>query len=134
MYGSVAQTVHIAGLNSNYTFSSTAECTQAVNAANYAKGQGTEIYSVSYNSGSSGCASDPAPYYNDPCLTMQNIASTPLSQYFFSVPLQNEKGTQCPNAISITYLDQVFTTIAGDLETSRLVPGNVTATWSVVPN
>jgi hypothetical protein len=123
MAGNVAQTVSIGGLTAQKTFSTTGECTQAVNAAKYDQGLGTKIYSISYNSGSSGCSSSgETPPYNDPCDTMQGIASLPLSQYFFSVPNHKTGGTQCPNAIPITYLYQVFTTIAGDLESARLIP------------
>ena len=52
----------IAGMNGNL-FSATAECTQAVNAADWAKGvkqsdsTSTLIYSISYGSETSGCTS-----------------------------------------------------------------------------
>lgn len=124
MDGNVAQTVSIGGLTAQQTFATTAECTQAVNAANYDKGLGTKIYSISYNSGSSGCTTGETSPYNTPCGTMQGIASLPLSQYFFSVPNHETGGTQCPNAIQIQYLYQVFNTIAGDLESARLIPNN----------
>jgi hypothetical protein len=125
MAGSVAQTVAIGGLNSNKTFSSTGECTQAVNAANYAKGQGTEIYSISYNSGSSGCTSGETSPYTTPCATMQGMASSPLSQYFYSVPNHVTGGTQCANAVPVSYLYQVFSDILSKLESARLIPLNV---------
>ena len=135
MGGTVNQSVVISGMN-NKLYSATAECTQAVAAANYAKtttqsdGTATEVYSISYGSETSGCtsgesvpaiASNPA---NTPCATMANIASTPLTQYFFSVPqtISGKTSTICSGAVPITTLDQVFTTIAGDLMSSRLIP------------
>ena len=136
--GTVAQTVPIGGLTPSKTFSTTGECTQAVNAANYAKGQGTEIYSISYNSGSSGCTSGETAPYNTPCGTMQGIASLPLSQYFFSVPNHARRGTSsstvCPNAAYVQYLYQVFGAISTDLQTARLIPGTVTGTWTTANN
>ena len=113
------------------------DCEQAVQAASYAKGQGTLVYSVSYGSETTGCASDKTTYnfkpasityhgdgnYTTPCATMQGMASLPLSQYFFSVPSSaTSGGTICSNAVPITTLNQVFTTIRGDLTVSRLVP------------
>jgi len=141
MGGSVNQTVsssNIAGMNGN-VFSSTAECTQAVNAANWAKGQtqsdgtSTEIYSISYGSETSGCTSgESVPAIggnsaNTPCATMAGISSTPLSKYFFSVPqtVNGTTSTVCSGAVPITQLSQVFTTIAGDLSGARLIPNAV---------
>jgi hypothetical protein len=119
------------------------DCDQAVQAANYAKTFSTAtqaptlIYSISYGSETTGCATDKTTYsykangvtivgngvVTTPCATMQNMASTPLSQYFFSVPDTTvANGTVCANAVAITSLNQVFTTIAGDLTLSRLVP------------
>jgi hypothetical protein len=116
------------------------DCDQAVLAANYAKtysavGQPpTLIYSISYGSETTGCATDQTTYtgpggvkgngvITTPCSTMQNMSSTPLSQYFFSVPDTTvANGTVCANAVAITSLNQVFSAIAGDLTVSRLVP------------
>ena len=138
MGGSVKQTEKVGGMTSGSLFSSTGECTQAVNAANWAKtttqsdGTSTKIYSVSYGSETSGCTSgetvpsiagNPA---NTPCATMANISSSPLSQYFFSVPQSKSgQGTICTGAVAITQLSQVFTTIAGDLTSARLIPNSV---------
>ena len=139
MAGSVNQSVTVGGM-SGKLFSSTAECTQAVNAANWAKttkrsdGTATEIYSVSYGSETSGCTSgesvtsvaNPPNPSNSPCATMDNISSLPLSKYFFSVPQSKSgQGTICNGAVGITQLDQVFTTIAGDLTSARLIPNSV---------
>jgi hypothetical protein len=57
---------------------------------------------------------------------MDNISSLPLSKYFFSVPQSKSgQGTICNGAVGITQLDQVFTTIAGDLTSARLIPNSV---------
>jgi len=138
MGGSVAQTVTIGGMTKSGLFSSTGECTQAVNAANWAKttkqsdGTSTEIYSVSYGSETSGCTSGETPPYNTPCGTMSGIASSPLSQYFFSVPqtVSGKTSTVCGGAVPITQLSQVFSTIGGDLMSSRLIPSSVSASWT----
>ncbi len=135
MGGTVNQSVVISGMNGKL-YSATAECTQAVAAANYAKtttqsdGTATEIYSISYGAETSGCTSGesvPATGGNaadTPCATMASIASAPLTQYFFSVPqtVSGKTSTVCTGAVPITTLDQVFTTIAGDLMSSRLIP------------
>jgi len=139
MGGSVNQTVsssNIAGMTGSL-FASTAECTQAVNAAQWAEKQTnpddstkTKIYSISYGSETSGCTSgENVPAIggnsaNTPCATMAGIASSPLSQYFFSVPqtVNGKTSTVCSGAVPITQLSQVFTTIAGDLSSARLIP------------
>jgi len=132
MGGSVNQTVSksdIAGMN-NSLWSSTGECKQAVNAATWAQkqtqsdGTSTKIYSISYGSETSGCSTDTSPTMT-PCQTMSGIASQPVSRYFFSVP-QNGGTTVCTGegypSVPITQLNQVFTTIAGDLTSARLIP------------
>jgi hypothetical protein len=126
--GTTKQTVsssQIAGMNGNL-WSPTAECTQAVNAANWAKATGTLIYSISYGSETSGCTSGETKPYNTPCGTMEGISSTPLTQYFYSVPQSGSgNNTVCAGAAPITQLSQVFTAIGGQLTTSRLVPNVV---------
>lgn len=129
--GTVPQTVTFGGMK-NSLYQSTGECTQAVNAANYAKtykeadGKSTVIYSVSYGSETSGCTAGETAPYTTPCATMQGIASVPNSQYFFSVPNSTTKGgTICTGAVPITKLDQVFVAIKSDLQGSRLIPNSV---------
>jgi len=107
-------------------YSPTAECQQAVTAADSAKGAPYNIliYSISYGSETSGCTAGDTL---TPCQTMAGIASLPLSTYFFSVPqaVSGKTSTICSGAVPITQLSQVFTTIAGDLESSRLIPNSV---------
>ena len=109
---------------SGSVYPTTAQCQQAVTAAAAAKAAGTLIYSVSYGSETSGCSTGDTL---TPCGTMSAIASTPLTQYFFSVP-QTVNGvttTVCSGAAPITTLSQVFTDISGDLGSSRLIPNSV---------
>ena len=109
-------------------FSGTNECAQAVAAADWAKGYveadgtKTEIYSVSYNSANVQCQTDKTAITD--CTTMQDIGSTPSSQYFFSVP-GKKGGTTCTGAVPITQLDQVFSAIQADLFSARLIPNGV---------
>ena len=124
-------------------FTITNECQQAVTAASAVKsykepdGTYTQIYSVSYGSETSGCAYDQAPYGNSgltPCMTMAQIATIPsgvtagvtVNPFFFSVPNSTTKGgTICTGAEPVTQLSQVFTTIAGNLTSSRLIPNSI---------
>jgi Flp pilus assembly protein TadG len=117
------------GPSAGATYLATNECQQAVQAANWAKTQTppTLIYSISYGSETTGCSTDTAASsVRTPCATMQGISSTPLSQYFFSVPMNDPSNptetTVCANAVPLTALNQVFTTIAGQLTVARLVP------------
>ena len=127
MGGTVNQTQTVTGMTGNL-FSGTNECAQAVAAADWAKGYveadgtKTEIYSVSYNSANVQCQTDKTTITD--CTTMQDIGSTPSSQYFFSVP-GKKGGTTCTGAVPITQLDQVFSAIQADLFSARLIPNGV---------
>jgi Flp pilus assembly protein TadG len=113
-----ASSTQMGGTASSYSASN--ECAQAVSRAGVAKAAGTIIYSVSYGSETTGCPTDASTY--TPCYTMQHMASTPTSQYFFSVPQSgSSNNTVCAGARSITSLNQVFTAIGQDLTTSRLI-------------
>jgi len=113
------------GPSAGLTYPASNECAQAVSAASYAKTHGTLIYSISYGSETTGCSTDGGAL--KPCDTMQGMASLPLSQYFFSIPMHDSSNptqtTICANAVPLTSLNQVFTTIASQLTVSRLVPG-----------
>jgi Putative Tad-like Flp pilus-assembly len=122
VYGPCASAT--APCTATHIYPATSECTQAVQAAQYAQGKGTVIYSVSYGSETTGCTSETgSSSYKTPCATMQGMSSLPLSQYFFSVPdSTTANGTVCTGAVSLTKLSQVFSNIAGQLTVSRLVP------------
>jgi len=137
MGGNVSQSVIIPKMNGSL-YSASAECQQAVNAANYAKtykqsdGTSTEIYSVSYGSETSGCTAGDTI---TPCQTMEDISSLPLSQYFYSVPqtVNGKTSTKCSGAVPITQLDQVFKAIGSYLQSSKLLPFSVTGAWTASP-
>jgi len=101
------------------------ECSQAVTAANNAKNAGTLIYSVSYGSETTGCTTDTNPTIT-PCQTMSNIASRPLSTYFFSNANSQTGTTVCSGGRPNSGLTSVFTQIAADLTVARLIPNNTT--------
>jgi hypothetical protein len=101
------------------------ECGQAIVAAKYATSQGTLVYSVAYGSEPTGCASDQnaGAYPNiTPCGTMSSMASAP--QYFYSDYHQSASTSTCVAGQSVTSLSGIFTAIAADLSTARLIPNN----------
>jgi hypothetical protein len=103
------------------------ECGQAVVAAQYASSQGTLVYSVAYGSEPTGCASDVSAgsYPNiTPCDTMADMATAP--QYFYSDYLQTGSGSVCVASQPVTALSDIFSAIAADLSTARLIPNNTT--------
>jgi hypothetical protein len=101
------------------------ECGQAVVAAKYATSRGTQVYSVAYGAAPAGCVSDQSggSYPNiTPCATMAEMASA--SQYFFSDYHQTGSGSVCVAGQPVTSLSDIFTAIAADLTTARLIPNN----------
>jgi hypothetical protein len=103
------------------------QCGQAVVAAQYATSQGTQVYSVAYGAAPTGCSSDTAAgsYPNiTPCTTMQDMASAP--QYFYSDYHQSGSASVCVAGQAVTSLSAIFSSIAADLTTARLIPNNMT--------
>src|SRR6202046_2248317 len=101
------------------------ECGQAVVAAKFATSQGTLVYSVAYGSEPTGCASDQnaGSYPNiTPCATMSAMASAP--QYFYSDYHQSGSTSTCVAGQPVTLLSGIFTAIAADLSTARLIPNS----------
>jgi hypothetical protein len=101
------------------------ECGQAVVAAKYATSQGTLMYSVAYGSEPTGCTSDQnaGSFPNiTPCGTMSAMASAP--QYFYSDYHQSAGNSTCVAGQPVTSLSGIFTAIAADLSTARLIPNN----------
>ena len=119
------------------------ECSQAVDAATYAKtypgdsSNGTKIYAIAYGSpatsSSSNCGSDrssSASHKNiTPCLAMQDIATSP-STFFSDYYLPgSDSGCQASGATNtITSLNNIFKTIAYDLTAVRLIPNGMATT------
>lgn len=114
------------GTNVGLYPSSVNECQQTVDAAAYAKQNGTRVYTVAYGAATSGCTTDTvsntsiAPHgaQPSPCAELQNSASSPLT--FFS---DYTGGGGClSTARPATDLNTIFTQIGGDFSTSRLIP------------
>ncbi|MGI4756504.1 MAG: hypothetical protein ACRYGF_06605 [Janthinobacterium lividum] len=107
------------------TFASTInECQQAVSMAQLAyKSFGMRVYSIAYGAAANGCSTDNGSI--TPCQTMQGMASRP--EYFYSDYTATGASSSCVSAShSTTNLNQIFTMIANDLSTSRLIPDNTT--------
>jgi hypothetical protein len=120
-----SNSTQMAGAATHY--STTNECHQAITAAQNAQAAGTHIYTIAYGAEAAGCTTD-SPAIT-PCQTMQGIASTPTSTYFFGDVNQSGGGgdsTCVNNARPISNLNQAFAAIAADLSAARLVPNNAT--------
>jgi hypothetical protein len=103
------------------------ECGQAVDAAAYATAQGTKVFSVAYGASTSGCASDQSPNSSlhpgiSPCETMRQIASLP--KYYYSDYNATGGDTNCKSSQSVTALNDIFTSIAANLQGARLIPNS----------
>jgi len=113
------------------------ECSQAIDAASYAKSQGTKIYAISYGSpatsSSTNCGSDRTNAvshpYTTPCGTMKAIASSTSTFYSDYYLPGSDTGCQAsgPNN-TITSLNSIFKTIAYDLTAVRLIPNGMATT------
>jgi hypothetical protein len=110
--------------------SSRDQCQQAVTAADYAKSQGTYIYTVAYGSESSGCTSDStsSPPINipniTPCQVMSMMATGP--KYFYSDYNQSGSSSTCVASNPETSLNNIFTAIGRNFLNARLVPNGTT--------
>jgi hypothetical protein len=111
-------------------YSATAECQQAVTAAQNAASAGTTVYAVAYGAESSGCTSGDTL---TPICTMQQIANSPTStggytqnnQNFFTDETSTTSGCAA-SARSTGTLNQIFKAISSDLTVSRLIPNSTT--------
>jgi Flp pilus assembly protein TadG len=103
------------------------QCQQAVAAANYAKGQGTQIYTIAYGSESSGCTTDstgPQPNIT-PCQVMSEMASTNTGNtvYFYSDYKQSGSASTCISPGSpLTDLSSIFGQIVVNFLNVKLIP------------
>ncbi len=116
-----------AGNGSGYYPSYFGECGQGVAAASAATAAGTRVYTVAYGSPPTGCITDvnAGQYPNiAPCVAMSKMASAP--QYFFSDYNQTGSNSTCVASQSVTALSDIFTQIANDLTTARLIPDSTT--------
>jgi hypothetical protein len=113
------------------------QCQQAVAAADYAKANGTQVYTIAYGSESSGCTTDskggPQPGIT-PCQVMSEMASPTaynsagavLRNYFYSDYNQSGSSSTCVSTGSqVTNIDGIFQAISTNLLTVRLLPQSV---------
>jgi hypothetical protein len=106
------------------------QCQQAVAAANYAKSQGTQVYTIAYGSESSGCTTDstgPQPNIT-PCNVMAQMASpnTTKTVYFYSDYQQSGSSSTCVSPGSaVTSISGIFQQISTNMLTVRLLPESV---------
>jgi Flp pilus assembly protein TadG len=105
------------------TYASTKQqCHQAITAAQAATAAGTRVYTIAYGAAASGCSTDTTPAIT-PCKSMQQMASSPLT--FFSDYAASGGSSSCISASRpTTNLNQIFTQVAGDFTTPRLIPNN----------
>ena len=120
------------------------ECTQGVNAANYAKSLGTTVYVVSYGAqtlqavytppnkyghgggwSSGGCKTD-VDYSITPCQALQQMASS--GSTFFSDVTTQASGTSstCTSQNDVSGIANIFHAITNSLTHARLIP----STWN----
>jgi len=110
--------------------SSRDQCQQAVTAADYAKSQGTYIYTVAYGSESSGCTTDSSnsPPINikniTPCQVMSMMATS--SKYFYSDYNQSGSSSTCVASNPQTSISSIFSAIGKDFLNARLIPNGST--------
>jgi hypothetical protein len=98
------------------------QCHQAVTAAKAATAAGTRVYTVAYGAEASGCPFD-SPAIT-PCVTMEDMAST-TATFFSDYTATGGTGNCISSSRPTTSLDEIFTEIAGDFTTSRLIPNNL---------
>ena len=110
--------------------SSRDQCQQAVEAADYAKSQGTTIYTVAYGSESSGCTTDTtnSPPVNvkniTPCQVMSMMATS--SKYFYSDYNQSGSSSTCVASNPQTSIGDIFKAIGSGFLNARLIPPGTT--------
>lgn len=110
------------GLNYNGLYPSDYnECEQAILAAQSATQQGTKVFTIAYGSPTTGCITDTLPGGSvSPCSTIQKMASQ-LSMFYAD---NNQSGvhSNCYSPNAVNGLSDIFTNIAGQFTTARLIP------------
>jgi hypothetical protein len=107
------------------------QCQQAVEAADYAKSQGTTVYSVGVWLGVLWMYHrfdeyEPNNQANiTPCQVMSEMASGP--SYFYSDYNQSGSSSTCESTgTSVTAINDIFTAVLNDLLIVRLIPNGTT--------
>jgi hypothetical protein len=120
------------------------DCQQAIAAAQYARQQGTRVYSVAYGSESSGCTQDSTSLASSmpltlnvsysrasdviPCLVMEDMASPEGNGglwYFYTEGSSNANGCTDTGHTTVD-LSNIFGAIAATFKNARLVPNSAT--------
>jgi Flp pilus assembly protein TadG len=135
MVSSSSQSTRYATASGNYP-SWIGQCGQGIDAANYAKSQGTIFYSIAYGSPSTSstqnCASDRLGgnhQYITPCQAMQQMSSGWSSgdktHFFSDYNLGGDTGCQADGAQQgVTALNDIFKSIQIGLTGARLIPND----------
>jgi hypothetical protein len=126
-----ANSSHIASPGSSGYGSQTDECQQAIAAAQNATSLGTTVYTVAYNSATTGCTTDSSNYSSkinlsglSPCTTMKYMSSNwpTNTSHFFS---DGGSATACGVAGGgPSDLPQIFTQIETAFTSGRLIPNS----------
>lgn len=100
------------------------QCQQAINAANFATGQGTTVFTIAYGAANSGCSTDKSgPLAGiSPCQAMQDMASG--AGNFYSDATASQNPGQCVPSQSLA-LDSIFSNIAAKFTSARLLPNGI---------
>ena len=107
-------------LNTNGVYPSMIDqCQQGITAAQYASSNGTTVYVVAYQAGTSGCSTDAAAYRN-PCANLQAMATAPAD--FYSDATSANKGACTSPANPSLTLNQVFQAVSTSFTVARLLP------------
>ncbi|MGC1424332.1 MAG: pilus assembly protein TadG-related protein [Terracidiphilus sp.] len=105
--------------------SSSNQCQQAIDAANFASSQGTTVYTIAYGASNGGCSTDKAgPLAGlSPCSALQSMASAPGNFYSDATASQN-KGDCLSSSNPNLNLKQIFKSVATSFTVSRMVPNS----------
>ena len=109
-----------ASTTSGYYASTINQCAQAVNLAGYAAQYNIQVYSISYGAAASGCSTDNPAI--SPCATVRGLASA--TQNFYSDYTATGADSNCVAPNSTTNLKTIFTQIATQFSTGRLISDN----------
>jgi hypothetical protein len=124
--GDASSTKIAGGTNAGNTYGSLQDqCQQAITAASFATGQGTEVVTIAYGAASSGCSTDTSGPKKglSPCTAMQDMASS--SSDFYSDATASSAPGACDPSGSFS-LDKIFANVAAKFSSARLLPNGIT--------
>ena len=98
------------------------QCAQAVSLAGYAAQYNIQVYSIAYGAAASGCSTDSPS--TTPCATVRGLASA--TQNFYSDYTATGADSSCVAPNSTTNLKTIFSQIATQFSTGRLISDNTT--------